>query len=123
MKVELKDGATMDCHVSNCTGYAASEITLYPKDAAYLMELGWNSSTFRQEMMQLLGRLNRIGNDTSETMEEKFFVVWKAYGEWKQTSYLFASKKDAERHVKMYISEPGKDYNTNVEVRSIFVPR
>lgn len=53
---------------------------------------------------------------------EMWFVIWRSYGEWRQTSCFFETPQKAQRHVELYLTDHGKDYNTDIEVRSITLP-
>jgi len=50
-----------------------------------------------------------------------YIISYNAYGDWKVTM-PFKTEREAERHVELYISAKGKEYNTNVKIRPIQFP-
>lgn len=48
-----------------------------------------------------------------------YIVVWNAYGEWKSTTKIFTSAKEAKIHIDKYLTSDGKDYNKNCQIIKI----
>lgn len=51
-----------------------------------------------------------------------YFVRWHAYGEWKQTSMIWADKREADRHADYLTREGRSEYNKRVKVIETSLP-
>lgn len=49
-------------------------------------------------------------------MKEGFIIVWEAYGEWKSTTKIWTSEKEAQKHIDKVLTTPDRDYNKNCQI-------